>query len=588
MKTFWKIFFGSLLGCIVALIILGFIGIGMLGSLASFTEKSEPVMPKSAILKLDFKAAVADQGSDDITFDITSGTPDFSGSISLLTYIRAIEAAANDPAIKFIYMTPETVNMGMAQTEEVRNALLKFRESGKPVIAYATQFSNQNYYLASVADKIYFNAFGDTFITGLGSSIIFFKDLLDKLGVEVQLIRHGKYKAAAEQFIKNDISPENREQNEVMLNSLWNAWCEEIAASRDFTAEEFNSWIDNLELTTASTILEKGLVDELCYRDQLEKNLCTLFDVKEEKDLKFIGIEDYAKIAVKSNVRAKDKIAVVYASGEIVVDGKEGNISGIKMAKTLADVRKDSTIKAVVFRVDSPGGSAQAAEMINREIGLLKEVKPVIASYGTYAASGGYWISARTDHIFTDNSTLTGSIGVFSMMPVIGGALKKNFKVNPVTISTNKHGDMMTAMRRLDSDEQEFMQSMVEQVYTQFMSLVSEGRNMTIEQVDEIAQGRVWAGSDALNIGLADEKGGLADAIKYAEMAAGLTDYRIVEYPVKKTAMEKLMETFSKTKVAVDAASSDPMENLAEIYSSLKSETKAVNYARLPYIYDIK
>lgn len=587
MKTFWKIFFGSLLGCIAALIILGFIGIGMLGSLISLSE-SEPVMPQSAILKLDFNNPVADQASEDFSFDAATRTPNFSSSTSLLTYIKAIEAAAQDPAIKFIYMTPETVNMGMAQAEEVRNALLRFRESGKPVIAYATQFSNLNYYMASVADKIYFNSFGDTFITGLGTSIIFFKDLLDKLGVEFQLIRHGKYKAAAEQFIKSDISPENREQNEVMLKSIWNSWCEEIAASRDFSAEQFNKWIDNLELTTASSMLEKGLVDELCYRDQLEDNLCTLFDVRDAKDLKFIGIEDYARVALKPNLRASDKIAVVYASGEIVIDGKEGNISGVKMAQTLANVRKDSTIKAVVLRVDSPGGSAQAAEMINREIGLLKEVKPVIASYGSYAASGGYWISARTDRIFTDNSTLTGSIGVFSMIPVVGGALKKSLSINPVAITTNKHGDMLSAMRRLDNDEQKFMQSMVEQVYTQFMSLVSEGRNMTVEQVDEIAQGRVWAGSDALNIGLADEKGGLAEAVRYAEMVAGLTDYRIVEYPAKKSTMEKLMKSFSKTKAAVEAASADPIDNLAEIYSSLKNESKAVNFARLPYIYDIK
>ncbi|MDD2595339.1 MAG: signal peptide peptidase SppA [Bacteroidales bacterium] len=587
MKSFWRGLLGSFLGCCIAIFIVFLIGIGMIGSLAAVASKSEPAIPKSAILKLDFKTPVSEQSSEQFKFNPLTMGANFSNSISLLSVIKAIEEAAKDPAIKFIYMTPETLNMGISQAEEIRSALKKFRDSGKAIVSYSTQFNNGNYYMASVADKVMFNSYGDAYIGGLSTNILFFKDLLDKLGVNMQLIRHGKFKAAAEQFIKSDISAENREQNQVMLNSIWGSWSEEIAESRGFSSENFNKWIDNLEITDSHSLIERHLIDQACYQDEVGEYLCSLFDVKDTKDLQFISIEKYAQAKVKPNVRAKSKIAVLYASGEIVIDGGDNNISGIKFAKTLEKVRKDSTVKAVVLRVNSPGGSAQAAEMINRELGLLKQVKPVIASYGDYAASGGYWISAKSDKIFTNNTTLTGSIGVFSLVPSVGNALNKNFHINNVSISTNKHSDALSGMRQMDEAELKYMQGTVERVYTDFTELVSEGRNLPVEKVDEIGQGRVWAGADALTIGLADTKGGLIDAIEYAAVTVNLADYQIVEYPVLKSTYEKLMESFSQTKTSIEILN-DPVILIEKAYSSLKEETKITQYARLPYLYNIR
>jgi protease-4 len=587
MKNFWKILLGSFIGCCIAILLLIFIGIGIIGSVATLSSKTEPVVPKSAILKLDFASPITEQSVENYAFSLYPFNAEINNSISILDYVRAIDQAAKDPAIKFIFMTPENLKMGIAQAEEIRAALKRFRDSGKAIISYANTYSNGSYYLASVADKVIFNSYGDAYISGLSTNLLFFKDLLDKLGIDMQLIRHGKYKSAAEQYIKNDISAENREQNQVMLNTIWDSWAEDIAISRGLSTKDINKWIDNLELLNAKSLLDRKLIDTACYQDEVDDYLCTLFDVKKAKDLVFVSIDKYAKVKVKNNVRTKNKIAVIYANGEIVLDGSDDNVSGLKLSRILEKVRKDSTIKAVVFRVNSPGGSAQAAEMINRELGLLKDVKPVIASYGNYAASGGYWISARADKIFTDKTTLTGSIGVFSLIPSIGRALDKNLDIKNVSISSNKHGDALIGMRILDSEEQSYMQGMVDKVYTDFTELVAEGRDMTTTQVDNIGQGRVWAGRDALEIGLVDSIGGLIDAINYTAAAVDLESYQLVEYPVLKTSYEKLMESLTKTSATIEALN-NPMILFRKAYSSLKEETRITFYARMPYIYNIQ
>jgi protease-4 len=587
MKDFLKVLLASFVGTILAFLVFGFLTIIMLVGIASFSSADEPIIAKESILLLDFKTPITEQKGDKFSVNPLTGNIDMTGSMSLYSFVKAIDAAAEDPGIKFIYMTPESLNMGISQIEEVRDALKRFRASGKAIVSYSGYFKNDSYYLASVSDKVILNPYGDVFILGLSSNMIFFKDLLDRIGVEMQLIRHGKYKAAAEQFVQNDISPENLEQNKTMLNSIWKGWCDEIAESRDFSSAQFNFWIDNLEFRNAASVLERGIVDELWYSDQVEEYLCSLFGVTESKDLKFTPITKYAAARVKPELRAKEKIAVVYANGEIVVEGSDKEISGIKFSQTLEKVRKDSTIKAVVLRVNSPGGSVIASEMIHREITLLKEAKPVIASYGNYAASGGYWISAKADKIFTNKSTLTGSIGVFSLVPNVSKTMEKHLHLRSVAITTNRHSDALSGMRALDNAEKEYMQKMVDKIYTDFTTLVSEGRNMSVEQVDLIAQGRVWSGSDALNIGLADMEGGLTDAISYAAEMAGLSKYRLVEYPQVKTTLEKLMESISKTGADISTLA-DPLAYIERSYSRLKKETGAVNYARLPIVYDIR
>lgn len=546
MKHFLKTVIGAIVGTIVALVLLIFIGIGIIGSIASSSE-SEPVVPKKTILRLDLSTPVAEQAKDNFSIDFMSGNADMSSSISLLKAVKAIEAAAEDPAVSFIYMTTDGMTLSVPQMEELREALVHFRASGKPVISYSKTVSTPDYYMASVADKVIANTYADCMFAGLSTTVMYFKDIIDRLGINVQLIRHGKYKSAGEPFIKNEMSAENREQYAVMLGTMWNTLTEGIASSREFSAEDFKYWVDELKIGSIQDAKDMGIVDELWFDDQVEDYLCTLFEVKKAKDLKFTSLKDYATVMVKQDLRVKDKIAVIYADGDIVMgDNKDGQI-GDNFAKTIAKVRQDSTVKAVVFRVNSPGGSVQASAIIEREIALLKQVKPVVASYGDYAASGGYWISCGCNKIFSDRTTLTGSIGVFGLIPSFGAAIEKNLHIKTFEVSTSKHGALADAMNPLDKEEVAWMQNSIENVYSDFVGRVASGRSLDVAAVDAIAQGRVWAGGDALVLGLVDEIGSLNTAISYAAASVDLEKYRIVEYPAVKTMFERLSEQLSKT-----------------------------------------
>lgn len=489
---------------------------------------------KAKVLKIDFKNPIAERNVGSSSFDIMSmvnGTPN---SVTLLSYIQAIDAAAEDKNIGMIYMTPENISAGISQVEEIRAALERFRKSGKPIVAYCENFGNASYYLASVADKVILDPASESMITGVSTQMIFLKDLFDALGVDMQLIRHGKYKAAGEMYIRNSSSPENRLQNEVLINSIWDTMSSQIAASRGITQKELNDWVENLEMCHADEYKAKGLVDETWYKDEVEKYLCEQNGAKKISEVGFVKINKYATKIKKGN--RKNRIAVIFADGEIVNSGSDADIVGSKLASTIRKVREDKKVKAVVFRVNSPGGSAQASEAIRHELQLLRAEKPVIASYGDYAASGGYWISAESDYIFSDKSTITGSIGVFGLVPSIGDAISKNLKVNIETIGTSSHSDMMNGMRKLDDAEVEYMQKQIEKIYSDFTGLVSNGRGISKDSVDAIGQGRVWSGADALGIGLVDCHGGIQDAIDYAAGKVGLgkMDYRISRYPVVK------------------------------------------------------
>ena len=550
MKPFWKVVWGGCLGTIIAFLLINLILFGLIGSaISSIGSKADkqPVVPRNAILKIDLSSPIAERAKEGFNFDLLAGSASMNESVSILQAVQALELAANDPQVRFVYLKADAFNLGIAQAEELRAALARFRESGKPVIAYSQGLSAGTYYLASVADKVILNAYGDVSINGMSSSLMYYKDLIDKLGIDIQLIRHGKYKSAGEPYIKSEMSPENREQYETMLGTIWGVIAEAVASSRDFTVEQFNGWIDNLEIDSGETAKEKGLVDELWYDDQVRDYFCTLCDVKKAKDLHYVSLKDYALARIKPDLRSKDKIAVIYADGQIVMnDEGEGNI-GNNFAKVIGEVRQDPQVKAVVFRVNSPGGSVQAAAAIEREIALLKEKGiPVVASYSEYAASGGYWISCGADKIFSDNTTLTGSIGVFGLIPSFGKALKKNLYLNVYEVSTHKHGSMANGMNPLDPDEVAVMQGQIEHIYTDFVSLVSTGRGMTAEAVDNIAQGRVWAGGDAIGIGLVDEWGGLADAIRYAASMVSLDTYRLAEYPDVPTMYDQLLASMAE------------------------------------------
>ena len=509
--------------------------------LATFTFLSAAAAPgsgflKGKILRID-RENIAERGGSSMELSLTGGL-NTSSSLSLLDVERALQKAASDEDIAMVYINYDHLSVSQAAAEEIRSLLLEVSRSGKPVVAYGASLDNASYYLVSGADRIFLHPKGGGPLTGMASTQFFLKDLLDTLGVQVQLIRHGKYKSAGEMYIRNDISPENRRQYEELLTNIWDSRVDEMALSRGIEVDSLEHWVNHLSLGTAHTWVEKGLVDGLKYRDEMEQYLCHLFGTKDSDEVKRIGIKDY--IGKLKKGPARTKVAVLYADGEIVREG--GGVAGERLAKEIARVRADSTVKAVVFRVNSPGGEVVAADIIRREIELLGQVKPVIASYGAYAASGGYLISAGCRRIFTDHATLTGSIGVFGMVPSLGGAIRKVLKVNPVSIETDEHSAMASGMDPLTPEEEAWYQEEIEDIYDDFVAVVARGRHMTEGQVDEIAQGRVWCGVDALENGLADQRGTLMDAIHYAAKEAHLgSSYRIVSYPEKQSFMKELM-----------------------------------------------
>ena len=574
MKEFVKMTLATLAGLFIFGCAAFFLFFGFIGAMASLGEK-QVVMPREAVLKIDMSTfTLSEQTVEANPMDALLAGGQKVVPLGIYDAINAINFAATDPAVKFIYMKPDGVSGGTAQIEEFRKALKNFRNSGKAVVSYIESPSNAGYYLASVSDKIYMTEYegGMSMLNGLSSRMVFLKDLLDELGVNVQLIRHGKYKSAGEMYIRNSSSPENMEQNKEMIDAVWSSWADEMAQSRGITAEALNAMLDNLELNFPTDYLEKGLVDELVTREQLQQNLCNLFVVENFKDIKAIQLPEYAKLKNVPNLKADKKVAVIYAEGNIVDGNGNEDVAGDRFAKVIADVREDDDVKAVVLRVNSPGGSVLASEKIKAEIKLIQEKGiPVIASYGDYAASGGYWISAGCDHIISNATTLTGSIGVFSMIPDISCTLKDKLHVNLTPVNSNKHADMLGMTRPLTTDEVDYMQASVERIYTKFTELVAEGREMTVADVDAIAQGRVWAGSDALKIGLVDEIGTIEDAIRYAALSIegveSLNDVQVAEYPKPQTALEAIMESLMGG------------EN---IFAELPFERGKV-YARIPY-----
>ena len=408
----------------------------------------------------------------------------------------------------------------------------------------------------------------------------------------MQLIRHGKYKSAGEMYIKNQISKENFEQTQVMVSSIWNSLVDDIAASRNITPEAFNALVDNLSLVEPEDFVANGLADAQMSREERKQKICDLYMAENFSDVSFIPFEDYT-IARTSNPKfSTNQIAVIYADGEIV-DGDDDpqNVAGDTFAELIADVRANDMVKAVVLRVNSPGGSVLASDKIRKELQLLRESKPVVASYGNYAASGGYWISAESGYIFSDATTLTGSIGVFSLIPEFGKAVKNLAHINVTSINSNRHSDMYSSMRPLDAAETAFAQQSVEHIYDEFTSIVADGRDLRKTYVDSIAQGRVWAGADAIKIGLVDEIGGIEDALLRAAFEAdGSTSYDnfyIASYPAPQNPLESLLSVFDSANKPL-IFEGTPFEALERAFAPLKSAESGRIYARLPYEFVIR
>lgn len=593
MKDFVKMLLAVMAGMLVFSVIWVIMMFSFIGSIAALSSSDTPVIAKEGVLNMDLSNIVLSEQEQPFNFNgmFSKGTQ--PTSVGIWNAVQAVKMAAADPGIRFIYLRPDGISGGIAEIEEFRKALADFRLSGKAIVAFTENPSNASYYLASVADKVYVTGSkgGMNTLIGLSSQMYFLKDILDRLGVNMQLIRHGKYKSAGEMYIKSQISPENYEQNKVMISSIWNSWASQIATSRGIELSKFNELIDNLELNEPQDFVKYGLADDVLTREQRAQKLCTLYMTEDINAISFIPFEDYVAVKTTTPKFSTNQIAVIYADGEIV-DGREvENVAGDRFAEIIASVREDDMVKAVVLRVSSPGGSVLASDKIRKELQLLKEKKPLIASYGNYAASGGYWISAGCDYIFSDATTLTGSIGVFSLIPDFGKTVKELAHVNVTSINSNKHSDMYSGMRALDKDEIAYQQKSVEHIYDEFTGIVAEGRDLRKTYVDSIAQGRVWTGADAIKIGLVDEIGGLEAALlKAANTVDGsesLDSFYIASYPAAQTTWEALLATFQGQSTPVIFAGT-PLEAVEKAFRNVSTAQSGKAYARMENEYVIR
>ena len=542
----------AFLGTLIALVSNFFIKVGVISSMISSFSKTEAessttVKPNSVLyMKLDYD--IPDRTTDKGFSAFNFSSMEMSDGTGMNEILRNIEHAKTDPNIKGIYMELSSIPTSTATLQEIRAKLLEFKESGKFIVTYGESYSQSAYYMASIADKVILNPEGALDLHGMASQIMFYKHLLEKLDVEMQIVRgpNNRFKSAVEPYFLDKMSEANREQMDKLLGTVWGQILQGISESRNISVEQLNQIADNLEtMFNAQKALDYGLVDNLYYKDQVLDELKGL--TGSNKDINAIGNANYAKSYKDKNV-SKNEVAVIYASGQIF-DGKgdeEANIYSENLSKTIRKAREDENVKAVVLRVNSPGGSAVASAIIGRELDLTKEVKPVIVSMGNYAASGGYWISAKGDYIFADPTTLTGSIGVFGTFPNAQGLLNDKIGLTFDVAKTNENADFGSITQPLTEFQYSKLQEMVVKTYDDFTKRVAEGRGLTQSYVDSIGQGRVWAGADAIGLGLVDQLGDMEDAIAFAAQKAELgDDYKVTEWPKQKDFVTRIMESMN-------------------------------------------
>ena len=571
MKNFFKIVFGTFFALILFTVLLVLVGVGVVvGLVRMSTNKKAPTIEKGSYLVVDMSTNITDTpppSEQSQAFGKLFGGSDNS-TVSLRGLLGAINQAGSDNRIKGIFLhgsfEPQGYGTGFAALKEVREALTAFRAaSKKPVVAYLVGPSKRDYYLASVADRLYLNPFGEMDLTGLASEPTFYKGALDKYGIGVQVTRVGKYKSFVEPFILQKMSPENREQTQQLLGDLWGQYKDGVGQGRSLTPDQLQTITDTNGIVTADVAKAKGLVTDLAYLPdviaQLRKEAGTSSVALDKDTFKQVDLDTYIKDKVgkadsaASQAMAKlddstPKLAVVYAEGDIVDGDSEatGNVAGDRFARAIRRLREDSTVKGILLRVNSPGGSGLASEVIQHELMLTRQAgKPVVVSMGTVAASGGYYIATAADRVFAEPNTITGSIGVFGILPNIQGIANNN-GITFDSVSTGKYAEIFTVDRPKTPDELGLIQHIVDDFYLKFKTRVSTGRKLTIDQVEEIAQGRVWSGEEALKIGLVDEMGGFEQALAFAKNKAGLsTDAKIIEYPAPKDLTEQFAELFS-------------------------------------------
>ncbi len=549
MKEFFKFMFASLLGTMLTLLLLLFIFIGLVFSLVSMAESEQVKLKPNTVLTITFDQPIVDRTNKDPFENFNFASLKTENKLGLNDILKNIEKAAKDPNICGIYLDLSGLDVGIANLEEIRIKLLKFKESGKWIMSYSEDYGQASYYLASLSNEIYVNPEGSLTFKGLSSQLVFIKNLLDKLEIQPQIIRgpNNKFKSAVEPLMYDKMSEANREQMQTLLNSIWGKFIVAISESRGISADQLNLLADNLEISSADKALEYKFVDGLAYKDEILAKLRQKTGLGEKDKIASVSLGKYSNAVVGEENASRNKIAVIYAIGSIGGgEGSETEIGSEALSKTIRKAREDEKIKAIVFRVNSPGGSALASEIIRREVELAKNTKPFIVSMGNVAASGGYWISTNADYIFADANTITGSIGVFGVIPNMKGLFNNKLGITFDKVMTNKNADFFGTMEPLSEFQAAKIQYEVVKIYDDFTGLVARTRKLRQSYVDSIGQGRVWAGSDAIKLGLVDKIGGIEDAIAYAAEKASLgTDFKVTELPEQKEPMQKLVEGFS-------------------------------------------
>lgn len=548
MKQFFKFMFASMLGFFLTFVILFLITIGFIASVATIASRDTVTVSDKSVLHLQLTTEVVDRGGGNPfeSFDFMSFSP--SRAIGLNDLLKNLEKAKEDDKIEGILLDLSVVPAGWSTIGEIRTAIEDFKESGKFVISYGEMYMQNAYYLASVADEVYLHPEGILDFRGINSELFFLKNMLDRLGIDPQVIRYGEYKSAGEPFFREDMSPENREQILSYVSSIWNNVLADIAISRDLTINHLNDVADNLRTRSAEMAAEWNMIDGILYRDELYDLLRERLDIDEDDKINFIGLGRYMRAPLPKSMvqpRSKNKVAVVYASGNIISgQGGDRTIGSDRIAGAIRAARMDEDVKAIVFRINSPGGSALASDVILREVILASQEKPVVASMGDVAASGGYYIACAADYIIASPNTITGSIGVFGMVPNMQDFFNEKLGITFDNVKTNRHADIGSLTKPLTTEQRAIIKESIAQVYKTFIEHVSEGRDIPVSLVDELGRGRVWSGSEAKLNGLIDEFGGLQLAIDKAVELAELEDYRLVDYPHRKEFIEQLLEGF--------------------------------------------
>lgn len=586
MKQFFKYVLATIVGVTISAFLVLIILFAMVASsLSTLTPGGKSAeTPSNAILFINLNHGITEK-TEASPLDGLNIPGTTTRSLGLNDIVGRIKAAKEDANIKGIYLNLSSVNTGFASLRAIREALADFKESGKFIVSYSDMMTQKAYYLASVADELYLSPLGTVDFRGLATSVMFMKDALDKIGVDMQVIRVGTYKSAVEPFLQNGMSEANREQVTSYLHSIYDFFVKDIALARNVDEEHVRQVADGYLIRSPEDAVKHRFVDAVLYKDEVLDLVKEKLGLDQKKDISSVSLLDYQKSAPNSG---SDRIAVLYGYGEIVDgEGSDGEIGGDSFSREIRKLRNDDRTKAIVLRVNSPGGSAMASDMIWREVKLATEVKPVIVSMGDYAASGGYYISAAADSIFADASTLTGSIGVFGLIPNFQGLFNDKLGIRFDAVKTGQYADMDVDLDRpLSAEEKNVIQSMVDDVYQVFMQRVSSGRNMPIERVDSVGQGRVWTGHQAVSLGLVDRVAGLDDAIKAAANKAGISSYRISEYPRSEDPFAAIFST-SKEKIKMWFLEDELGQQVRYIKELTRLLKQTGVQARLPYSVEI-